>query len=536
MAIEVTMPKLSDTMEEGKILKWLAKEGDEVSSGDVIAEIETDKADMEMEAFEDGVLVKIVKGEGESAAVGVVIAYIGEAGEAVEAPPAAPKPDKEKEEKAEEEEKPAAESEPEKEPVKEEAEPEPEKEPAKEKAEPELPEEEPVKEAEKEPPKEEAEPEPEKEPAKEKAEPEPEEEPAKEKAEPEPEKEPAKEKAEPEPEEEPVKEAEKEPPKKEAPPAKEEKIAPAPAPAVTGAEVKASPLARRLADAAGVDIASIKGSGPDGRVVKRDIEAHLGGKLPELEPARPKEAEEPAAATPPEPKAVPAPPKELAGKRVPMSSMRKTIAKRLTESVNTIPHYYVTVSVDMSAVMEARELIEKQEDVKLSVNDFIIKACAKALVEHPQVNARIEGDDVVYLDTVDIGVAVALEDGLITPVVRDCLSKSLLQISSEVRELAERARARKLQPEEYTGAGFSISNLGMFGVDQFTAIISPPEAAILAVGRVEEIPVVVNGAVTVGTRMKMTMSNDHRIIDGAVSAQFLATVKEILERPMRMLV
>jgi len=429
------MPKLSDTMEEGKILKWLVKEGDEVSSGDVIAEIETDKADMEMEAFEDGVLVKIVKGEGESAAVGEVIGYIGEAGEAVKAPPAAEKPAKKKEEKAEEEEKPAAEPEPEKEA------------------------------------------------------------------------------AGPEKVEEPV------PPKKEAPPAKEVKTIPL----ATGAAVKASPVARRLADAAGVDIGAIKGSGPEGRVVKRDIEAHLGGKPPELEPARPLAVAEPPA-------------KALAGKRVPMSSMRKTIAKRLTESVNTIPHYYVTVSVDMGAVMEARALIEKQEGIKLSVNDFIIKACAKAMVEHPQVNARLEGDDIVYLDTVDIGVAVALEEGLITPVVRDCLSKSLLQISAEVEELARLGRARKLQPEEYTGAGFSISNLGMFGVEQFTAIISPPEAAILAVGRVEEIPVVVDGAVAVGKRMKMTMSNDHRIVDGAVSAQFLATVREILEHPLRMLV
>jgi pyruvate dehydrogenase E2 component (dihydrolipoamide acetyltransferase) len=438
--MEVTMPKLSDTMEEGKILRWLVKEGDSVSSGDVIAEIETDKADMEMEAFEDGIIVKIVKGEGESAPVGAVIAYIGEEGEAVEAPSAAAaEPAAEKKVKAEE--------------------PEPEE---------------------------------------------------------------AKPAKEPKPEKEKV------------PPAPEKEKAPA-APA---AAVKASPVARRLADAAGIDVVAIEGSGPDGRVVKRDIEARIEGKPPRLEPVRPRAAAEPETAKAPKAaeKPAPVPAKKLAGKRVPLSSMRKTIAKRLTESKNTIPHYYVTVSVDMGPVIEARDLIEKQEGLKLSINDFIIKACAKALVEHPQVNARLEGDEIVYLESVDIGVAVALEEGLITPVVRDCDNKSLSGISTEVRELAERARARKLLPEEYTGAGFSISNLGMFGVDQFTAIISPPEAAILAVGGVEEAPVVTEGKIVIGKRMKMTMSNDHRIVDGAVSAQFLASVKAILEHPMRMLV
>ena len=403
------MPKLSDAMEEGKILKWLVAEGDEVSSGDVIAEIETDKADMEMEAFEDGVLVKIVKGEGEQAAVGEVIAYIGEAGEKVAAPEA------------------------EKAPAKKEPEPEPE---AKE----------------------------------------------------------------PEASPEPAKKAKKEKKADEPKPEPEPKPKPKPAPRAAGAPVKASPIARRLADAAGVAIADISGSGPDGRVVKRDVEAHLGGELPELEPAGPQPAPtaKPAPAEAPV-KAEPAP--KLAGTRVALSSMRKTIGKRLSESKFSIPHYYVTVEVDMGPVAEARELIAEQEGVKISPNDFVVKACAKALMEFPQVNAGLEGEEIVYHQSADIGVAVALDEGLITPVVRDCQSKTLLQISEEIGELAARARERKLQPEEYTGNSFAISNLGMFGVDSFTAIINPPASAILAIGQMAEVPVVVDGEVKAGLRV-----------------------------------
>ena len=436
------MPKLSDTMEEGKILKWLVAEGDSVSSGDVIAEIETDKADMEMEAFEDGVIVKIVKGEGEQAAVGEVIAYIGEAGEKVSAPEAEKAPAKQ----------------------------EPEPEPAVEK------------------------------------------------------------KPEPEAKPHPAKKA-----KKADKPAEKPKPAAAPAPRAAGEPVKASPIARRLADAAGIAIASISGSGPDGRVVKRDVEARLGGERPQLEPTRPQAAPVPKPAPAEVPvEAAPAP--KLAGTRVALSSMRKTIGKRLSESKSTIPHYYVTVEVEMGAVAEARELIAKEEGVKISPNDFVVKACAKALMEFPHVNAGLDGNEIVYHESADIGVAVALEEGLITPVVRDCQTKTLLQISEEVRELAARARERKLQPEEYTGNSFSVSNLGMFGVDSFTAIINPPASAILAVGQIAEVPVVDDGEVKPGLRMKMTMSSDHRIVDGAVAAQFLAAVKAILEHPMRMLI
>jgi len=437
VAIEVTMPKLSDTMEEGKILKWLVAEGDEVSSGDVIAEIETDKADMEMEAFEDGFIVKIVKAEGESAAVGEVIAFIGEAGEKVEAPAAGKKPEKKVEPQAEKEE-------------------------------------------------------------------------------------PEKKEAEPKPAE-----------KKQAAGAPKPEPSVAPPAAAVGAAVKASPIARRLADAAGVDIREIPGSGPEGRIVKRDVEAFLGGNLPKLEPSE-LIAPRPEPAAEPTPAAVAKP--QLAGTRVPLSSMRKTVAKRLSESKFTAPHYYVTIEVDMGPAMEARAVILEQDGVKISPNDFIVKACARALIEHPQVNAGLEGDEIVYHESADIGVAVALEEGLITPVVRDCQNKTLSQISAEIRELAERARARKLLPEEYSGNSFSISNLGMFGVDAFTAIINPPASAILAVGRVTEVPVAVDGRVTVGKRMKMTLSSDHRIVDGAVAAQFLATVKSILENPMRMLI
>ena len=431
------MPKLSDTMEEGKILKWLVKQGDTVSSGDVIAEIETDKADMELEAFDDGVVLKIVLAEGESAPVGELIALIGEEGEEVEAPPKAGKVAKEEkpvEEESEEEKKPPAEK-----PVPKPAE---------------------------------------------------------------------------QPEEVEIK----------------EKAVPVTTPPPAPADVKASPVALKLAAEAGLEITKIPGSGPGGRVVKRDVESYIVGEIPAIEPkleAAPKPVEAPSAA--------PLRPK-LAGKRVPMSMMRKTIAKRMTESKTTVPHFYLTISVDMAPVMETRKVLEEQEGAKISVNDFIIKACAKALVEHEQVNAHIEDNEIVYHDSVDIGVAVALEEGLITPVVRGCDNKNLAAISTEVAELAERARARKLDPVEYTGAGFTVSNLGMFGIEQFAAIINPPEATILAVGRVEDVPVAKDGQITVGTRMKMTLSCDHRVVDGAVGARFLATVKEILEHPMRMLI
>lgn len=440
MAIELTMPKLSDTMEEGKIIKWLVKEGDSVASGDVLAEIETDKADMEFETIDEGVILKILVPEGDRVKVGTLIAIVGEAGEEVASPaPAA------KETKAE----PAPTSKPEPEPA-------------------------PAAAA-----------------------------------------------------EEVEEESETSRPS----------VAQAPVASAGGAKV--SPVARKLADEAGIDISTVKGTGPEGRIIKRDIEQLLGGAVPATAPqkaAAPAPAAKPAAA-PAKATPTPAPaPAKLTGRREEMSSMRRTIARRLVESKVTVPHFYLTIEIDMAPVMTARELIQQEDGIKLSVNDFVVKACAKALLSHPLVNAHIEGDEIVYHDSVDIGVAVALEEGLITPYVRAAHTRSLLQINEEVKGLANRARERKLKPEEYSGGSFTISNLGMFGIDQFTAIINPPESTILAVGRSREVPVVVEGALAVGTRMSVTLSCDHRIVDGAVGAKFLATLKEILEHPTRLLV
>ena len=459
-------------MEEGKILKWLVKEGDEVANGDVIAEIETDKADMEYEVIEDGTMLKIFIGEGETAPVGKLMAIIGEEGEEVNIPETPVE---------------ASESTP---------------------AEPETVAEKPVAAEE------------------------------------------TSTVTEPEivPEPEPVAPVETKAPEVDLPPAPDPSHElPEPVVAV-GEVIKASPVARKLADSAGIDIKTIQGTGPEGRVIKRDVEAVIGGKTPPAPAPAPEPsklatavetivqpAEKPAepAVSKPEPAPTPV---ALAAKREPMSGMRKTIAKRLVESKVTIPHFYLTIEVDMGPLMEAHRTVNEQENVKISVNDFIVKACAKALQSHPLVNAHIEGDEIVYLDSVDVGVAVALDEGLITPYVRNCQEKTLGLISAEIKELAGRAKVRKLKPEEYSGGSITVSNLGMFGIDYFTAIINPPESTILAVGKSKEVPVVVDGELTVGWRMKLTLSCDHRIVDGATGARFLSTLREILENPVRMLV
>jgi len=426
MATKVHMEALSPTMEEGQVVSWLKAEGDVVASGDIIAEIETDKATMELTARGDGVLRKILVPEGGTAPVGEVIAVIADPDEdvsefdagrpaapAADAPPATPT--------TEQPEEPA------------------------------------------------------------------------------------------------------DPPAVAAAP--ESAAAPpvAAASASTGGRIKASPVARRLAEEKGLDLGSVAGSGPGGRVVKKDIEAAA-------------EAGPPMKAPPPLPDWGPS---GADYEDIPLTQMRKTIAKRLVESIGPIPHFFLTIDVDMGRAMEARRRMNallEAEGRKVSLNDLIIRATAAALKKHPACNAHWGGDHVRRFNRVHIGIAVAVEDGLITPVVRDADLKGVARIGAEVREMVGRAREKKLQPDEYTGATFSISNLGMFGIHEFTAVINPPEAGILAIGGVEETAVVVDGQVAVRQRMRVTMSCDHRVIDGAMGAQFLATLKGMLEEPAAILI
>jgi pyruvate dehydrogenase E2 component (dihydrolipoamide acetyltransferase) len=409
------MEALSPTMEEGQLVQWLRSEGDQVASGDVLAEIETDKATMELVARGDGVLRKIFVAAGGVAPVGSVIAVIAGKDEdisSIQGPAGV-----------------AA--------IAVAAEPAPKQEPRAERA-----------------------------------------------------------------------------PAASAPPA------PPPAEAMgNGGRVKASPLARRLAADMGVDISRVQGSGPGGRVVKRDIEAAKTVGIPAAVVAgwAPDEAEY---------------------QDVPTSQMRKTIAKRLVTSIGPVPTFYLTVDVDMSRVIEARTSINamlEAEGLKVSINDLVLKAVAAALRRHPECNAQWQDGFVRRFNVVHLGVAVAIDDGLITPVVKNAHAKGIAQISTEVRELAGRARERKLVPEEYTGSTFSVSNLGMLGIHEFTAIINPPEAGILAIGAMENVPVVVDGAVTVRPRMRITMSCDHRVIDGALGARFLQTLRAMLEEPTAIL-
>jgi pyruvate dehydrogenase E2 component (dihydrolipoamide acetyltransferase) len=295
--------------------------------------------------------------------------------------------------------------------------------------------------------------------------------------------------------------------------------------------VKASPLARRLAAETGVALSNVSGSGPGGRIVKRDIEA-AGTAAPAAK------AEAPTKRAAPTPQR--AAPRDGADvEEIPVTQMRKTIAKRLVTSIGPVPTFYLTIEADVSNLVAARERINKRlEDsgIKASINDFIIKAVAAALRQHPEVNASWDDIVVKRYHRVHIGVAVAVEDGLITPIVRDADQKGIAEISGEVRDLAKRARDKKLKPDEYTGATFSISNLGMFGIDEFTAIINPPEAAILAIGQVADQVVAENGQPVVRSRMRMTMSCDHRVIDGATGARFLQTLRNYIEEPMMILV
>ncbi|MBP7155338.1 MAG: pyruvate dehydrogenase complex dihydrolipoamide acetyltransferase [Flavobacteriales bacterium] len=420
MAEIVRMPKLSDTMTEGVVTSWHKKVGDAVKSGEVLAEIETDKATMEFESFTDGVLLHIGVPKGKTAAVDSVLAVLGKAGEDITkllADAAAEAPAKE------ENEEPA--------PAKNAAAAPPAKVEAKEAA--------PAPVAEKSPT--------------------------------------------------PVRQA-------------------APRAVASNGRVKASPLARRLAEEKGIDLQRVHGSGDEGRVTKKDIEEFTGGgaayNVPHVE----------------------------AFEEVPVSQMRKTIAKRLGESKFTAPHFYLTIEMDMERTIQVREAINEQiKPDKVSYNDLVIKAVALALKKHPKVNSSWLGDRIRYNEHVHIGVAVAVDEGLLVPVVRFANGKSLRTIGAEVRDYAKRAKDKKLQPADWEGSTFTISNLGMFGIDEFTAIINPPDACILAIGGIVAKPVVKKGAVVPGNTMKVTMSCDHRVVDGATGAAFLNTFKQFMEEP-----
>lgn len=426
MAEIIRMPKLSDTMTDGVVAEWHKNIGDEVESGELLAEIETDKATMEFESFQDGVLLHIGVEKGGTAPVDSVLCVLGEKGEDIAELLASA----EAEAEASAEEAPAA--------------PAPAPAPAPAAA------------------------------------------PASAPA-------PA-----PAPAAAPAL----------APAAQ---AAPAPAPASASARVKASPLAKRLAEERGLSLGLIPGSGEGGRIVKRDVEAFVGGGA--------------SAATAVE-----------RFTEVGVSQMRKTIARRLAESKFTAPHFYLSLTIDMDAAMVARKAINDRGPHRVSFNDMVVKAVAMALKNHPAVNSSWLEDRIRYNEHVHIGVAVAVEDGLLVPVVRHANAKSFGEIGVEVREFAQKAKDKKLQPADWEGNTFTISNLGMFGIDEFTAIINPPDACILAVGGIQAVPVVRDGAVVPGHTMKVTLSCDHRVVDGATGAAFLNEVKQNLENPVLMLV
>ena len=463
MTVEILMPALSPTMTEGTLAKWHKQEGDEIVAGDVIAEIETDKATMEVEAVDEGRLGKILVTEGtEGVAVNQPIAILLEEGEdesalekVVEKSTAAPAA----EEKAQEP---------------------------------------PVQERQQEPAA----------------------------RQPEPARRGAEEAA-----------AEKQ---GAAPPASQARQEGAGA-AERGGRIFASPLARRMAEQAGLDLSQLKGSGPNGRIVKADIEAALADGKAEAAPAAAAEPGAPAAAA----AAAPAGPgaKQLADmlgmayRQEPLSNIRRTIARRLTEAKQQVPHFYLTVDCEVDALLQTRkQLNERTEgDVKISVNDFVIRAAALALKQVPDANASYDESGVLYYEHADISVAVATPNGLITPIVKQAEAKGLASIAREMKDLAGRAREGKLKPEEYQGGTFSVSNLGMYGIKHFDAIINPPQACILAVGAGEQRPVVRNGSLSIATVMSCTLSVDHRVVDGALGSEYLTAFKKLIEDPISML-
>jgi len=416
MAEKFLMPKLSPTMEEGQISRWVVNEGDSFGAGETLAEVDTDKATMEMTALSAGTVLKILKGAGDTAKLGEAIAITGTKGEDISAL------------LSEVASNGSAKSEP--------------------------------------------------------------------------------------PASAGGQRSENNDTSVEAPaPAVVPQTS---APASSGGRMLVSPIAARMAAENGIDIGTITGSGPSGRIIKRDIETALAGGG---QATRTYTASTVVGAS--------------AFREETTSKMRQVIATRLAESIGPIPTFYLTTEIEMDNAAELRKAVNASvaEDQKISLNDIVVKAAAMALVKHPFVNASYQGDSIRFYEQADIGVAVAIEDGLITPVVRGANLKGFLEISAEIKDLAAKAKARKLQPEEYTGATFSISNLGMFGIKEFTAIINPPEAGILAVGGAAQTPVVRDGQIVVRSMMNVTMSCDHRVIDGATGAKFLQTFKQMLENP-----
>ena len=403
MATKMLMPKLSDTMDEGVILKWRKKEGESIKQGDILADIQSDKADMEQEAYDSGVILKLFVKEGEGVKVGAPLVIIGKAGEDIahllsEAPASTP--------------------------------------PSTQSAAP-----------------------------------------------------------------APVKEV----------PAAPVTVAPQEAQSFTGGNslrVKASPLAKKIAQENNIDLAMISGSGPGGRIIRRDVESTTSAASTKANVFAQKESV-----------------------KIPLSMMRKTIAKRLLESKSTVPHFYLTVEINMKRAIEFRNSLNSSGDIKISYNDLVVKATALALRQNPKANSSFGGDHIVQHGRIDISIAVAIDEGLITPVLRSADMKGLADISSEIKDLAKKAREGKLKPEEFTNGTFTISNLGMFDIENFAAIINPPEGAILAVGAIIEKPVVEHNTLVAGHTMKVTLSCDHRVIDGAIGAAFLQSFKRILENP-----
>ena len=457
MATHIEMPKLSDTMTEGTVVRWLKSVGDQVEIGDEIAEIETDKATMAMEAFDEGILSEILIEEGAKAEIGATLAVLRDEGEG---DPAQATPVMEPEPVVAEPPAPA-------------------------------------------PPAEQA----------------------------------------------------------ASPPAEPEPIVTEPAPALASSpqvaedasqasvasdRIKASPLARKLALAHGVDLAGLTGSGPGGRIVKKDVEsaANGGSNAPAVEkepiastsppPARPEPTQDSAKNAPP------TPPLGVGDHRVELSSLRRIIAERLLTSKTTIPHFYLHAEADAAPLMEIRRQINVQAEAthgnKYTVNDLVLKAVIGALQAVPSVNATFQGDHIHQFGEIGVSVAVAVEDGLVTPVVRNAAAKSLLQISKEVKDLATRARDGKLLPNEFDGGTITVSNLGAYGIESFDAIINPPQAAIISVGSIVEKAVVENGEIVPGLRLNLGLSCDHRVVDGAVGAEFLSQVKKLIEKPALMLV
>ena len=430
------MPKMSDTMEEGVLAAWLVEEGTSVSAGDVVAQVETDKATMDLEVYDDGVLLKRVIGEGDAVPIGGLIAILGDEGEDISAILAKYSGGGDGAASVAAPEAPASSDEP-------------------------------------------------------------------------------------------------------APAPGETPSVPASAPAQSSGRTKASPLARKMATEQGIDLNSISGSGPEGRIIKRDVAAAIGGiAQPSAQAALPAPAASPRPSI--EPAAAAATPGG-AYESVRISQMRKTIARRLAESKFTNPHFYLTADIDMQEAVSFRAKLNEKAEArdlgKVSFNDLVTKACALALRQHPWVNAswmEAEGEIRLHKD-VHVAIAVSVDEGLITPVIRHADRKGLTELSSETRDLATKARNRELQPEDWSGSTFSTSNLGMFGIDEFTAIINPPNACILAIGSIRDIPVVRDGVVVPGKQMKVTLSCDHRVVDGVAGAEFLKTVRGYLEDPVTML-